>query len=647
MALMLGTAPGIREPYSSVSFPADGAAEYIRVLKLDVGVEDVPLTGTLEVVKPDRKDSRFSALSYVWGQYRSAKHTITCNGHTLPITENCHSALLALRKLHGSLTIWVDAICIDQENIKEKEKQIPLMPDIYKTAYPVYIWLGQGNVLFDQVLKVIKTASNLEETAKKYNAMVTPSIHPYAWMWINLLRLRKQIRELKEMAETSGTSIEKLELDCEWLHRAWTMQEIMFSTYPAFVYGTNEVSWQQMTGVWYFKSSKEEKGSCASSLKFAFGGEACATQMTFLKSWGNIMSQWSYNKIVSLRPSLVNNIERNLTSYFGTQTMKNLRTRRTSNKYDHVYALHGVLKEAYEQAPPDPDYGRPLDLVYEEFIVYLFSLDSAYLNLISDSGIRQALPGAPSWLPDWSTPLEKRTWLNREYFDRANMATISHKVADESMPTLVKDIEISSAVHSRTLEVSAAFHADLVICGTLNEEYSAALFRAAIAAQSEFEIDHIPESLLSQFSALTLLYQWLRVGFCIEAFIENPQSIASTLQGVIDITSEEAKLAFRSWKMESVVQLMSDLVEGMKKSNADPHSNSTELRSLELMYETENKPGMVDFLNWFAGSMRHTRSIFITEDGASGSGPIDMILGDKIAFIAGGLLYSPDDEMGR
>ena len=104
--------------------------------------------------------------------------------------------------------------------------------------------------------------------------------------------------------------------------------------------------------------------------------------------------------MVLLRPNIVNNIEKRLTSVFGTQTMENLRTRRTSNKYDHVYALHGILTEAYERAPPDPDYGQPLDLVYEQFIIYLFSLDHVYLNLLADSGTHQGLPGAPTWLPD-------------------------------------------------------------------------------------------------------------------------------------------------------------------------------------------------------------------------------------------------------
>ena len=107
---------------------------------------------------------------------------------------------------------------------------------------------------------------------KKHDFMATPNIHPSAWTWINLLRLRRNIRDLERSAETSGSSIDKLDMDCEWLHRVWTMREIMFFAKNAtFLYGTTEVSWKEMIGVWFFTTSKEEKGSHASSLQFAFG----------------------------------------------------------------------------------------------------------------------------------------------------------------------------------------------------------------------------------------------------------------------------------------------------------------------------------------------------------------------------------------
>jgi len=72
---------------------------------------------------------KFSALSYVWGG-PSETHVL-CNGIQINVTDNCYDALSSLWRLHGPLLIWVDAICINQSDEKEKSAQIGLMHDNY------------------------------------------------------------------------------------------------------------------------------------------------------------------------------------------------------------------------------------------------------------------------------------------------------------------------------------------------------------------------------------------------------------------------------------------------------------------------------------------------------------------------------------
>ncbi|OCL08538.1 HET-domain-containing protein, partial [Glonium stellatum] len=84
----------------------------------------------------------FAALTYVWGTKAAGTNFITCGASTLAIMQNCHSALEHLRKKLGEFTIWVDAICINQDDEGEKMMQIPLMGDIYSNAKTVYVWLG-------------------------------------------------------------------------------------------------------------------------------------------------------------------------------------------------------------------------------------------------------------------------------------------------------------------------------------------------------------------------------------------------------------------------------------------------------------------------------------------------------------------------
>jgi len=88
---------------------------------------------------------RFSALSYVWGQDGGEALTISCGEHLLPVLPSAHSALRFLRKKLGNFTIWIDAICINQADIEERQSQIPLMGEIYTRAEFVYVWLGEGN----------------------------------------------------------------------------------------------------------------------------------------------------------------------------------------------------------------------------------------------------------------------------------------------------------------------------------------------------------------------------------------------------------------------------------------------------------------------------------------------------------------------
>jgi len=87
---------------------------------------------------------KFTALSYVWGTYAREPNFIKCNDNQFKLTSNCYSALWHLRKKLGTFTIWIDAICINQDDLQEKSQQIPLMGDIYSKAEAVYVWLGDG-----------------------------------------------------------------------------------------------------------------------------------------------------------------------------------------------------------------------------------------------------------------------------------------------------------------------------------------------------------------------------------------------------------------------------------------------------------------------------------------------------------------------
>jgi hypothetical protein len=80
---------------------------------------------------------RYSALSYVWGS-EEAPLSINIDVKTkFGVTKNLYDALKSLRQLDMARTFWIDAICIDQKDPKEKKVQIGLMQRVYRQAQKV------------------------------------------------------------------------------------------------------------------------------------------------------------------------------------------------------------------------------------------------------------------------------------------------------------------------------------------------------------------------------------------------------------------------------------------------------------------------------------------------------------------------------
>lgn len=71
--------------------------------------------------------------------------TIFCNWKPIQISANLYAALRRLRSPHGVLCIWVDAICINQQDDAERARQVGLMRDIYQNSDEVCIWLGESS----------------------------------------------------------------------------------------------------------------------------------------------------------------------------------------------------------------------------------------------------------------------------------------------------------------------------------------------------------------------------------------------------------------------------------------------------------------------------------------------------------------------
>lgn len=83
----------------------------------------------------------YTALPYNWG-YASRKRAIVVDGAICAVTENLEAALRHLRLQDKRLTLWVDALCINQSDEVEKSEQMQQMRQVYSQATSVVAWLG-------------------------------------------------------------------------------------------------------------------------------------------------------------------------------------------------------------------------------------------------------------------------------------------------------------------------------------------------------------------------------------------------------------------------------------------------------------------------------------------------------------------------
>lgn len=84
----------------------------------------------------------YEALSYVWGS-KIGNKPVYCDGKSILVTENCEAALRRLRRRYRPRRLWIDALCIDQSNTRERSSQVSLMEEVYRNASQVIVWAGE------------------------------------------------------------------------------------------------------------------------------------------------------------------------------------------------------------------------------------------------------------------------------------------------------------------------------------------------------------------------------------------------------------------------------------------------------------------------------------------------------------------------
>lgn len=191
---------------------------------------------------------KYNALSYVWGNSAPDK-TIMCSGGSLKITQSLYAVLFAMRKRRrfeysvGDRTtahipacqlVWIDQICINQKDEKERNQQVRVMQDIYHRATTVLISLGEDfHDLAAPVDRLLTQIGNMV-VLSRFRSPRT--------------RCFPEGTELVELglpgpADDSWLALRKMLL-LPYFERVWVIQEVVQAREPLVIFEGGVISWR-------------------------------------------------------------------------------------------------------------------------------------------------------------------------------------------------------------------------------------------------------------------------------------------------------------------------------------------------------------------------------------------------------------------
>lgn len=158
-----------------------GTEDALRLISLDPAVDEGdPLSCTISQCRRSAQREKYSAVSYTWGEQNPSRTLeIRCDDDIsyVRITSNVDALLRRFRARNKPRHLWIDAVCLDQTNGKEKTQQIPLMGRIYGEAKDVCIWLGEEDRMTAKVFTLLRTLSQLPEIQPQWDMAGRVAFH--------------------------------------------------------------------------------------------------------------------------------------------------------------------------------------------------------------------------------------------------------------------------------------------------------------------------------------------------------------------------------------------------------------------------------------------------------------------------------------
>ncbi|KAK4198973.1 ankyrin repeat-containing domain protein [Triangularia verruculosa] len=312
--------------------PINLKTDSIRLIQLLRGRDDDPIRCELFETSLHQVDGfPYEALSYAWGDSPISKEIQVC-GRKATVTESLHQALCGLRRSDEDRILWVDALCIDQGNPREKNHQVKQMRHVYENAQNVHIWLGPSTDGID-LLMGLMTQLDRRATRRKNCRRSSPD----AWVKEWSIFVKKEGAGETNVKICRRNALGDL-LSRPWFRRVWIIQEVFSARSAVISCGSNTIP----TRVFVLMPG-------------LMGVQVDPHIQAVLDIMPGYLRQNSWWRD---QPDLCS-----LLKSFGTS--------KATDPRDNIYALIGIASDASADGILQPDYGMSLHRVIENTILYL------------------------------------------------------------------------------------------------------------------------------------------------------------------------------------------------------------------------------------------------------------------------------------
>lgn len=373
-------------PYKSL----DQGRNEIRVLRTcKLSEADGLVSCTISHVSLDLNPP-YEALSYTWGDNTGdaqLNKKILIDGHVVAVTRNLEAALRKLLMTEEHRVLWIDALCINQADVAERNEQVSKMKLVYQCAMKVVVWLGEE---YNDSREAFRLLQSFREVGVRKSIFDRPE----SWTHSTILPndIIQKIYALKKLFER------------EYWNRSWVLQEIAFAQRLVVYCGSDYMTWDDL------RNACEALRIDANWLREALQLSGLGHMPLLLLAAGPNLFEWiNYNTA---------NQDTDLGKFQATSypewkdvTLSKLlvryRIREASDPRDKVYSLLGFLPIEKQNRIP-VDYSLDAYSVFQNVATFLVTEEQDLRVLAENKTSRIRLSDLdtsfylPSWVPNWA-----------------------------------------------------------------------------------------------------------------------------------------------------------------------------------------------------------------------------------------------------